>query len=375
MSAVAGQDRLPRRTFTEHILRSNTAVIAKLKKVDPSESSTNVVTVPFVVDHVIKDGGSFGADSIVLAKHHAHHSSGNRFLLLHSKDRNGELRWEVVESLTHEAVQHVLALSKQDSPDVDRLEFFFDYLEHADPVIAGNADLEFLLASNETFSLFAGQLHSAEIRARLGKSDLPIHRRRLYLAMLAKCGDATDGDWIKRQLADSDNKLVALDAYLSAYVAIKGESGLQLLDEQYLTGESVDLVSIYGAIVALRYVEDHPQPGITNHRLVQSFRLALDHPLLQDIVIFHMGRLSDWHSMDRIVELARASDVQEVHMATINYLRRCPDDKAKQNLNEMARRYPQIYQRAMRLYPDRMLKTQSDRKPASIRWTERPGHC
>ena len=375
MPAAAGQDRLPGRTFTEHFLRSSAAVIAKQKEVNSKESSTGVVISHFIVDHVVKDNGSVPVDSTILARRHPHRASSTHHLLLRSKDRNGELQWEVTESLTPEAVQHLLSLSKQDLHDVGRLEFFFGYLEHADPVIAGNADLEFLLASDETFALFAGQLQPAEIRARLGNKDLPVHRRRLYLAMLAKCGNATDGDWIRRQVSESDNRLVGLDAYLATYVAIKGEAGLELLDEQYLTGDSGDLVSTYGAIVALRYIEDHPQPGITNHRLVQSFRLALDHPLLQDIVIHHMGRLSDWHSMDRIVEIAKASDVPEVHRATINYLRLCPGDKAKQNLSEMARRYPETYQRVMRLYPDSAIKTQSERRPASIRWTERPGRC
>lgn len=371
-SPLSAEDRLPSRTLNELLSRSAAAVIGSPRKTDPESTSAGMVNVHFTVETLIKNGRIVGPDEVVAAKCRLRDLSDERFLLLCSKESNGTLRWKVKQAFSHEAVQHLVALSKVNLGDVKRLEFFFDYLENADPVIAGNADLEFLLTSDEAFALFARQRDPAEIRERLRNEHIPSHRSRLYLAMLARCGDASDGDWIRREFVESNLRSADLSAALSAYVALSGEEGLEFLDRRYLAAENVDFTATYSAIVALRYAMDHPQIGITTDRLLQSFRRALDQPLLFDIVVNDLGRLQDWPSIDRIVELSRTLEDPMYRMATINYLRRCPGDKAKQHLNEMAKRYPKAYQRAVNFYPESLW---IKRKPSAIRWTGRPGNC
>ena len=374
-STVSAQDRLPTRTLNELLSRSEAAVIGAPAEVATEASPAGVSKAPFTTMRLIKDDDSVDQDAVVLAKCRLRDLSGDRFLLLRSKDRDGTLRWMVKQALSDETVQHLVVLSKTEFRGVERLKFFYDFLEHSDPIISGNADLEFLLASDETFASFGRRLEAAQIRERLVQEKLPVHRRRLYLAMLAKCGAASDAGWIERQLEKPDDKSGTLDAYLAAYLALKGEAGLEFLEERYLTGANVDFWLTYSAILALRFASDHPELGIAAHRLRQSHRLVLDNPQLLDIAIHSLALVKDWSSMDRIVDLGKASEDPTIHMATINFLRRCPGENANQNLREMARRYPKVFQRSITFFPDSALKTNGESKAASIRWTGRPAGC
>jgi hypothetical protein len=63
---------------------------------------------------------------------------------------------------------------------------------------------------------------------------------------------------------------------------------------------------------------------------------------------------------DRIVGLGKASEDPAIQMAMINFLSRCPGEHANQNLSEMAKQYPKVFQRAITFWPESALKTKSE---------------
>ena len=374
-ASVSGKDRLPTRTLNELLLRSDAVVIGERKTVVETITSGGTVNVPFTVIEPIKNHPQIDHDAVISASCLPGDLKDDRFLLLYSRNRSGKMKWKVSISVSDKVAQHLTVLSKADFEEVERLKFFYSFLEHSESTIAGNADLEFLLASDESFAAFCKQVDAVEICDRLSQKDLPIHRCRLYLAMLARCGGESDADWIEQLLTSNEWVTGTLDAYLAAYVALKGEPGLKLLDERFLSDENADLASTYSAVLALRFASDHPEFGISIQRLQQSHRLILNHPLLTDIAIFHLARIEDWSSIKRIVEVGKNSHDRATQIATINFLRRCPDENARRHLDEIARQHPDAFHRAVTFFPDSVLKTTNKHRPASIRWTERPAGC
>jgi hypothetical protein len=72
-------------------------------------------------------------------------------------------------------------------------------------------------------------------------------------------------------------------------------------------------------------------------RLAASFRLMLERPQLADLVIPDLARWQDWSAMERVVTLFKDAkdDTLWVRVPVINYLRHCPDPKAKQYVEEL----------------------------------------
>ena len=109
-----------------------------------------------------------------------------------------------------------------------------------------------------------------QIRRLLLKADKPGYQTRLYLAMLAERGNPSDCDWLEQQLA-VNNGQKTLAQWIAAYLMLKGEPGLDLVDREYLskTGNVRErFLQTYFALSALRCVRDHP--SISKERLARS---------------------------------------------------------------------------------------------------------
>ena len=276
----------------------------------------------------------------------------------------------LLEEMSEQRQQHFSNLRRFKAKGLDRLTHFYDFLEHEDTLIAADAHLEFALASDEDFVRFCDQLDHGDVRRKVADEGDSAYRRRLYLAMLAECGEEADGDWIKHQLERADGQPVALEAFLKTYVRLKGEPGLDWLDQRYFGNQDSKLPQTYAAILALRYASDHPELAIPSERIRQSHRLVLHHPLLVDIAISDLSRLQDWQSVDDVVRAVDRADGEIGRWAiipTINYLRRCPGTKAQQALDKWATQYPREFKRAVTFFPDSVLKADIKTQPAAIR--------
>ncbi|MDA1232608.1 MAG: hypothetical protein O2856_17700 [Planctomycetota bacterium] len=159
-------------------------------------------------------------------------------------------------------------------------------------------------------------------------------RRRLYLAMLARCGSAADAEWLHQELTSRDVSK-SLDIWLGCYLALNGEAGLPLVHSRYLENPQATFAETYAAIQALRFVRDLPGSQLSRESLILSFRLLLENNALFDLVIPDLMRLKDWESMDRLVALFKEPDAELSRVAVVNFVRACPTTNAKERLKEL----------------------------------------
>ena len=184
-------------------------------------------------------------------------------------------------------------------------------------------------------------------------------RRRLYLTMLGVCGQKGDvallGDLIKSK--DRQDK-AALDALVAAYLTLTASQpesktdGLPLVEELFLKNQDAEYTDTYAAIMALRF-HGQEEKLIPRERLVKAMHCMLDRPQLADLVIPDLARWEDWTAMDRLVELFKNADDESswVRVPVINYLRACPQKKAKEYLVEIEKIDPEVVKRANTFFP------------------------
>ena len=105
-------------------------------------------------------------------------------------------------------------------------------------------------------------------------------------------------------------------------------------------------------LAGLRFVRDQFEGLIPDERIVQSLRLLLDNRPIVDLVVPDLAYHRDWNSIDRLIVLFRSADEDESHVrrSVVHFLLRCPEERAKELLEEVNELDPQAVKRVRRFY-------------------------
>jgi hypothetical protein len=166
--------------------------------------------------------------------------------------------------------------------------------------------------------------------------------------MLGMCGTPDDVPMIEGMIKTEDRQVrSALDAMIGCYLNLRGADGLSLIEDQFLKNDKSEYVDTYSAIVALRVLGQETDV-IPKEKLVASLRHMLDRPQLADLVIPDLARWQDWGSMDKLVDLFKNANEESswVRVPVVQFLRACPDPKAKEYIDELAKIDPDAVKRA-----------------------------
>jgi hypothetical protein len=264
-----------------------------------------------------------------------------------------DLLWSSPLPISEVAVEYVGAIHDLPTSSIDRLKFFLQYLEHPDSLLARDAYDEFAKAPYADIKTLGEQFDRPQLLAWIQDTSLPPDRKRLYLVMLGVCGKVEDADLLEKMLrSEDDNMRAGLDAMIACYATLKGEAGLDLIDELFLENTQSQYADTYAAIMALRF---HGTDGgvIEQERVLQSMRLILNRPELADLVIPDLARWEDWSQIDKLVELFKTADDKSswVRVPVINYLRACPKPEAEQQLEVLKELDPAAFKRATSFFP------------------------
>ncbi|GIW96362.1 MAG: hypothetical protein KatS3mg110_4403 [Pirellulaceae bacterium] len=349
-------------TFTEEMDSMDVAVIAKLveapKPVGDITTAEQLPKATFVVQDVLKGGQHVQVGQRLEAIYLGNAPVGTAFLMMAVDPPR--LSWSTPLAVTARSRQYLKTIASlprdyASSPEkhAKRLEFFLNYLEDAEEMLARDAYDEFARAPYAVVKLLAPKLSRETLIAWIRNPDVPTSRRRLYFTLLGVCGNREDARFLEELLTSDDPKQRGgLDALIGCYLTLRGADGLPLIEELFLKNEQADYSETYAAIMALRF---HGTDGgvIPQQRIVQSLRLMLDRPKLADLVIPDLARWEDWQSMPRLVELFKQSDEKTswVRVPIINYLRACPLPEAKRYLDELEKLDPVAFRRATTFFP------------------------
>ncbi len=252
-----------------------------------------------------------------------------------------KIDWTTPVPLSERGVEYVRKLSAVPPAGVARLQFFQDYLEDDDRLLAQDSYDEFARAPYSEVVELGPQMKRDRVLKWVNSPNVGPSNRRLYLTMLGVCGQADDvpmlegllrydyqlmkpglaaavgqsgmmGAWLGAGLldemihADERRKKESLDALVACYLKLKGPSGLELVNEKYLGNPQTEYKYLHAAIMALRFHGEETKV-LPREKLLESMRLALDHKEFADQVIPDLTRWEDWDVMPRLMKLFKDS--------------------------------------------------------------------
>jgi len=354
-------------TLTEEI---NTAELAVIAKIAPGQSvpATNSTEAPaqatktkFEIVEVLKGKEFVKPGDVIDVFYFGQDAQQPEFLITGIDTKMPS--WGTPIGLSDRAGKYVRTLLSLPAKGPDRLAFFQDYFEDADPILAADAYDEFARAPYPEVQELKDRMPHAKLLEWIQNAEVTASRKRLYLTMLGVCGSRDDVPVLKKMIESDDRQSkTALDAVVACYLILEGPDGLPLVEDRFLKNKEAEYTDTYAVIMALRF---HGQEVtvISKERLVEAMRHMLDRPQLADLVIADLARWEDWQSMPRLVELFKGADEESgwVRVPVVNFLRACPLPEAQTYLAELEKIDPDAVKRANSFLP-----LPADAKPALV---------
>lgn len=338
------------KTFSDDISASDAVVVAKFAQ-GPAKADADVSESTFEVVKALKGGEHLGKTRQIKLLYFGSHPAGTKFLVFGVDPK--KLQWSTPNAVSDRTIEYVAKLMKLPEKGPERLDFFQNYLEDEESILATDAYEVFARAPYAEVKQLGDRMHHDRLVEWIKDREVPSSRRRLYLTMLGICGRPDDVAALEAMIRSTDRQVrTALDAMVACYLILKGAEGMPLIEDLFLKDPNAEYTDTYAAIMALRFLGQETTV-VPKERLLAALRYMLDRPQLADLVIPDLARWQDWSPMAKLVELFKNADEESswVRVPVINYLRACPKPEAKKYLDELAKIDPESVKRANSFFP------------------------
>jgi hypothetical protein len=254
-------------------------------------------------------------------------------------------------------LKEAISVDENDIPK--RLRFYFNYLDHYDTEISGDAFKEFAKAEYSDVVKMVQKHGEASMRKRLldwfKSPDTPQYRYGLIGLMLGLFGDKSDSDAFLSLLNDPEKNVVTgADGVMAGYILVDKENGWKYTKKVVLTLPN-DFQKRYAGLRTIRFLYDTHIGHIPVEELVDTIGACLDQEDMADLVIEDLRRWKQWKFTDKIIAL-RDKDSQThfkiMRAAILKYALTCPLDKhpvAKAYVDEMKKTQPEKVRDALEI--------------------------
>jgi hypothetical protein len=225
---------------------------------------------------------------------------------------------------------------------IQALCYFFPYLGHEDPEIAGDAFLEFSRASDQDVSRVAKLLPADKLRQLLVNPSTPPERLGLYGFLLGAAGHQQDAEllraMIERPTARTRN---ALDGLLSGYIQLQPRAGWDKVVAILRDGKRGFIERNAAGRVLAFYNNARPQES--RREIVRCLDVMLDDDTIADVGVNYLRQWRIWDLTAKVLPLfSRPSQSPLVKRAILRYALCCPQDTARRFVEQVRRTQPEM---------------------------------
>lgn len=248
--------------------------------------------------------------------------------------------------LNEASFAYVAKLPERRLSAVERLPYFAKYFEHADPLIAEDAYLEFGHAPLDEIEKLADRLPVDRLRGWLFDASTPAERKGLYGLLLGLAADAQGRGNVAAdfrrliQTAESDFR-AGFDGVLAGYLWLEKDAALVRLEARYLGRSPAATGDLRHLAAALRVYHDYGR-GIARDELLRVHRRLLERPEVAAAAADDLRRWRDWQALDRVSSLFGSSDYRDplIERSVVAYLLACPLPAAERQVNRLRKLVP-----------------------------------
>lgn len=279
---------------------------------------------------------------------------GTLLLVIGKRAAGSPASWTVTE--LNEASYAYIAQSPPLSQPADkRLAYYARFLEHADPLIAEDAYLEFGHAPFDQAARISDRLDIDRLRAWLDDDAVPPLRKGLYGLLLGMAAakqqreDVAD-DFRRWMSAPANDFRSGFDGVLGGYLWLGKQAALRQLEERFLDDRKPAIGNLRHLMTALRFYRSYGR-DIPAGQLMKVYRRFLERPAVAAAVIADLAQWRDWQSLDQVVLLFGRPGYTDAptERAIAGYLLACPLPEAARQLARLRQLIPERVAEAERL--------------------------
>lgn len=348
----------PQTRLSERLTKNDVTVIAEFLDSTPGKNGFGGNTRFRTIERLRGPEGklTFLKGDLITLPRELNGMRGQRCLLFGRKEE--EVTWESPVPLSDEAERYLRKAPSADDSVAMRLEYYLEYLESNDAVVALDSMAEFAVVPLSDVVAISSKLPREKLRVWLNDERTVPQRIGLYGMMLGLCGTAEDAELLRSKIeAPRSEYPLGLDGITFGYLLLTKTDGLDRLDKLKLRPLSTDANELSSIMAALRVMWTDGGDRIPRERLRQSMRLCLNRPETAEKAITDLARWEDWSIQDRLMSLYGAKDFDDSHTrkAIAGYFvtaskSKSPDVKlqARKNLDKLRERDPSVVRAAER---------------------------
>ncbi len=274
------------------------------------------------------DSKEFVEEQLVTVPYHLDLPKDRAIRLPGTFDQDGKFYWGLRyhRDVSSQTFQFILGTPAKFGSDADRLAYYFEWLEHSDPLIAQDAlqvfrdiDVEDIIQHRHLFDVdrLRVLLHrSAEGRDGPGGFGL-------YALLLGSRGKEQDSSFLKQAIFSKEfQPLYDPVEVLAAYLMMSGEKGLDLIDRDYFKNPEKHLREPWQVLYALDLISNSPENEISRERMKLSIQRLLTHEEHHEESINALIAWEDWTMVDQVADLfhVKNENAPAIRQAVFRYL-------------------------------------------------------
>lgn len=330
----------PSLTLTEQFADSDVVVLVKWKGGKPATDTDRGSSEFEIVEIATNKGVKIDKKEPLTLPRYRAAKEGDLFVLMGSQ--NEKLEWNTTLPVSKESYAYMSKAPSPDLPTTKRLEYYLNFLEHPDEMIAMDAYGEFANAPYKDITPLKDKFPREKIRKWALDPETSPTRVSLYGLLLGLCGNEDDAKAMQEYIIQpSQDYRLGLDSMISGYLLIKGAEGLDVVDKTKLAsptikGEDgkeyeVPFSETYAVVGAIRFMWTYAEDKIPKARLKKSMRLLLNRPAVVDLVIPDLARWKDWEICEQLYDLygKKNYDQRAIKLAIVKFLVHCSRDVPK----------------------------------------------
>lgn len=242
-----------------------------------------------------------------------------------------------------EYLKGVLGPKQQDK--VARTKFFFDHLDSENQEISGDAYREFAFASyNDVRDMVAKhrELVRKKVLQWLNERDRNLPRLGLYGMMLGVCGKPEDAAVLRDILRDME-VVTGLDGMMAGYLMLNPTEGWAFIVETLQDRQKNPFNRRHSALRTVKFFLKDQAGKVPEKDIWDAFKTMVDDPELADISLQELRHAKHWSHLDQVLALDQQKSHQtySIQKAILQYMLRCPEEKAKQYVAKLRQTSPQ----------------------------------
>jgi hypothetical protein len=325
----------PRPTLVQQIERADVALLGDVVEADGS-------TWKLRVQRTLKSADEIAAGRLIEIANSAtdgNPASGELLLAMGARKEKASapISWTVV-ILNEASFAYVVRSPTTRESAAKRLTYFLPFLEHADPLIAEDAYLEFAHAPLDEIGKLADRLPVDRLRDWLDDDGLSPERKGLHglllgLAASAQGRGAIAEDFWRWITAPASDFRSGFDGVLGGYLWMGKTGALDRLENRYLGDPRAAVGDVRHLLTAMRVYHDYGR-DIAPEDLMRVYRRFLDRPAVAALAVADLARWRDWEPLDRVAALfvRPGYDDPATDRAVVGYLLACPLPEAGRQL-------------------------------------------